>query len=366
MPFARPSLQTIIDRIISDFNNRVDNSQTFLRRSVFKILGYVYGGAAHLMYGFIQWVKDQLFITTADAEHLERHGSEYGVLRDQGEKATGSTLITGTAGTSIPSGTEFQTADGLKYRSTAAAVIGAGGTESISLRAAEVGTDYNQDAGTTLTFVSPLANVNSDSSVESGGITLGDNKESDEEYRARVLRRKQYPPHGGIAEDYITWMLEYPGVTRAWAIPEYNGIGTIGCAFVLDDEDNIFPSETTREAVRDYIESHTDSVLGKTVGAPVTAWPGIIMIATEAFTVNVNAEIDPFTGSVQADAEANLEQLFRQNGGPQETITISQMYEAITTATGEIKSRITFPDDDVTAAGNQVHVLGDVTWSQYS
>lgn len=366
MPYERPSLQTIIDRIIADFNSRVDNSQTFLRRSVFRIMGAVYGAACHLLYGFINWVKDQLFISSADAEFLDRHGAEYGIYKSAGAKATGNLNMTGTAGTSIPAGSELQTADGLQYRTDVLAAIGAGGTESVAITAKEVGNDYNQTSGTILTFVAPIDNVTSTCSVDANGLTGGDDEESDEEYRSRLLLRKRYPPHGGIEIDYVRWALEYPGVTRGWTVPQYQGPGTIGLVVVLDDEADIFPDDTIRTALRNYIISHTDPVLGRVVGIPVTAEPGFFVIDGGPYTMNFNIELYPNTGAVQTAIQSNLEDMIKERGGPGNTITISQMYEAITTASGEIRTRITFPTTDVAAATNQVHVFGNINWSDYS
>lgn len=366
MPFTRPSLQTIIDRIVSDFNNRVDSSQTFLRRSVYKIMAYVFGGAHHLLYGYVQYVKDQLFVTTSDAEHLERHGAEYGVNRDEGAKATGSVSASGTVGTLIPASTEIQDADGFKYRVNSNTNIGAGGTASVAITASEVGDDYNQSSGVVLTFISPIAGVDSNVTVDANGITSGDDEETDAEYRSRVLLRKRYPPHGGVADDYVTWALEYSGVTRAWSITEYYGYGTIGLVFVQDGETDIFPNETTRNAVRAYLVSHTDDVLGKTVGIPVTAEPGFFVINAIPKTVDFNIQLSPNNGTVQTAVSANLADLILQRGGPEQTITISQMYEAITTASGEVKSNIVSPVADVTAAVNEVHVIGTITYGEYS
>lgn len=365
MPFSRPSLSVIINRIIADLNNRVDKSQTFLRRSVFKIISNVYGAAVHLVYEFLEWIKKQMFVTTSDEQELELHGSEYGVSRLPGLQATGNILVTGEIGETLEEGSEVQTDDGNKYRTDVTVVIGAGGTATVLIRAIDVGSDFNQDAGTVLTFVSPQPKIDSNVTVDSSAITNGDDEETLEEYRARTLLRKRFPPHGGTEDDYITWAKEYPGVTRSWTIPEYQGHGTIGLAFVMDEESDIFPDEADRNAVRAYIVSHTDPILGKTVGIPVTAEPGFFVIEAGPLTVNLDIQLSPNNGTVQAAVLVNLQDLILQRGGAGQTITISQFYEAITTATGEVKSKIVSPIADVAAAVNQVHVLGDVTWSEY-
>ncbi len=273
--------------------------------------------------------------------------------------------LTGVATTSVPAGAELQDNSGLKYRTDTATSIGAGGTVNIAVTAELVGEDHNQDSGVILTFVSPIANVDTDATVTSNGITGGLDAEDDDTYRARLLIRKRFPPHGGIAHDYEIWALEVTGVTRAWAIKEYQGIGTIGLIFVLDGATDIFPDETKRNEVRDYIISHTDLVLGKTVGAPVTAEPGFFTPESFAKTINFDLDIFPNTSDIQAAILTKLNDLILIRGGAEQTITISQMYEAITTATGEVKTRINSPVTDQAAAVNEVHVLGDVTFGEY-
>lgn len=365
MPFSRPTLNEIITRIISDFNTRVVDSVSFLRRSVFKIFANVYGGALHLVYDYLQYIKDQLFISTADVEHLERHAAEYGLSRDAGTAATGIASATGTNGTTIPAGSQVQDSDGYKYNVTAAATI-ASGTANLNLQAESVGDAYNQDASTILSFVSAIAGVDANVTVDSNGITNGEDAETDAELRTRVLERKQKPPHGGTHEDYETWAKEYTGITRAWCIEEYQGIGTVGLVAVNDNDSPIFLTETERLALKNYVISHTDSILGTTVGIPITAEPGFFVIDAQPKTMNFTIQLYPNTAAVQSAVQTNLETLIEQKGGPGNTIEISEMYEAIATATGEEKSKIDYPTADVAAAVNEVHVMGTITWSTYN
>jgi uncharacterized phage protein gp47/JayE len=365
MPFARPTLTEIINRIKSDFNTYVADSISFLRRSVYNIFAKTYGAALHLLYDYLEYAKDQLFILTADEAHLEKHGAEYGIFKNNGTRATGSTVMSGTVGETIPAQTEIQSDSDNIYRTDSLATIGAGGTVSVAFTAAEVGNDYNEDAGTTLTFVSPLINVNVDTTVDSNGITGGLNEDTVEEFRTKILNRKRKPPHGGTEDDYETWALEYAGVTRAWSIPQYQGAGTIGLAFVMDDETDIFPDETTRDAVKAYIVAHSDPGTGKTVGVPVTAQPGFFVIENAALTMNMTIQISPNTSAVQSAVLAKLADMILQKGGAEETVTISHIYEAVSTSLGEEKCKIIVPTDDVTATAAQVHVLGDVTFQDY-
>jgi uncharacterized phage protein gp47/JayE len=367
MPYDRPSLTEIINRIENDFVVKVNDQQTFLRRSVFKIFSKVYGGSNHLLYDFIEFVKDQIFISSSDEENLEKHGAEYGIFRLNGEKATGSIIATGTNGISIPAATELQSATGNKYVVLTAGTI-TGGSATLSIEAKETGTDYNELTGVILTFVSPITGVNSTATVTGDGLEGGVDPDAVEEYRTKILNRKRFPPHGGIEKDYELWCLQYSGnITRAWTITEYQGIGTIGLAFVKDnDATSIFPSEAERIAVRSYLIEHLDASIGKYVGIPVTAEPGFFVIELSPYSINMTLQLDPNNSSVRAAVTAKVEELIQQEGAPGGTIALSQFYEAITSAAGEEKCRIISPADDVAVSTQQLHVIGTITFQDYT
>lgn len=366
MPFDRPTLTELYDRNKGDIQNALEEPQTLLAKSVLLILAKMHSGALHLNYGFLQDMKEQIFALTADQEHLENHGNEFGITRNEGSKATGVITITGTAGLSIPISTQLQSSSGNVYTTNAAYTIGAGGSVSATITAIDYGTDYNEDGGITVSFVSPIAGVDTNCTVSSDGLTGGLAEETDEAYRARILLRKRRTPHGGADFDYEAWMLEVDGVTRAWSIPQYYGSGTIGLAFVRDDDDDIIPNETQRGAVRSYVLSHTDPLTNTTVGAPVTAEPGIIMIVLSELAINFNIQLDPNNSTVQANVQSRLQDLIDYYGGPEQNIALSQMTEAIGSAVGEVRHRIVSPTDDIVAAVNQVHTLGSLTFSAYS
>ncbi len=364
MPFNRPILTTLINRIVSDLNNKVKNSATFLRRSFFLIISKIVGGVTHGLYGFLEYIKEQIFISTADSEFLALHGNEFGKTRKVGTKTTGSGQITGTNGTVVSADTSIQSASGNVYVTDADVTI-AGGIATVAFTAKEVGDAYDEEAGSELTFVSPLADVDTIVTIDSSGATGGVDEETDDEYRARLLLRKRLPPHGGTDFDYEDWALEVSGVTRAWSIPLYQGLGTIGLAFARDNDDNIIPTEDQKTTVYNYVLTHTDPVTQLTVGIPVTAEEGFFMIPTKALTVNFTIQISPNTVTVQNSVTERLQDLFRASGGAAETIALSEMYEALTSAVGENKSKIESPTEDSTAAVNQIHVLGDIAFGNY-
>ena len=365
MPYDRPTLQEIIDRNKSDIKSRTERSETFLQKSVYNVLATVFGGSEHLMYDFIEYTKEQLFVSTADEESLEKHGAEYGIFKNIGTKATGTAVVTGTNGITIDAESELQSATGNKYQTTVDATVSSG-TANLTIEAKATGTDYNEDVGAVLTFSSPIPGVSATATLTGTGITGGINEDTKEQFRTKILNRKRQSPHGGIEIDYENWSLEYSGsITRAWAIPEYQGIGTIGLAFVMDNEDNIFPNESTRDALRAYIVSHYDSAIGKYVGIPVTANSGFFIIALTPYTIDMTIQVYPNTSAVRTAITTKIDELIQQSGEPGGSIAISQFYEAITAAVGEIKSRIITPTDDVSVSTAQLHYPGTITFQDY-
>jgi uncharacterized phage protein gp47/JayE len=360
MPFTKPTLAQILARMKTDLQGKITEAGTWLKNSLMEIFLTVVSGSHYLMYDFLDWCKNQLFVTTAEAEYLEIQGAEYGIYRNYGVKATGNVTMTGAIGSVVPAATKLQSALGEIYV-TATAGTFSSATMVLGVVAENVGSDYNQLEASTLSFVSPIAGVNTDATVNAPGITGGTDIEDDDEYRERILTRKKQPPHGGTESDYVSWCKEVSGVTRAWSFPQLYGPGTIGVAFVRDGDTPIIPTPADIATVRAYIVGHVDTTTGKTVGCPVTAEPGLIMIDVEPLTIDFNIKTYPYNATVTASMLAKLAELMVAYGGPGDKITISQMYEAITAATGEIKSEIVSPAADVVANYKQVPTLGTVT-----
>lgn len=363
MPFQRPTLQQIIDRIEGDFSSRLGSSESFLRRSVLKIMSRVYGGATHLLYGFLDFQADQIFATTAETNELDQIGNELGLARESAAKATGIGTATGTSGITIPEGSEIQSSDNTIYLVDADVII-VSGIATLALTAKNTGSDGNDDGGITLTFISPITNVDTTVTVSSAGLIGGLDEQSDDDYRESLLRRKQFPPAGGTVDDLVTWALENSGVTRAWSFSLHQGAGTVLLTFVRDnDTDSILPTDSEVTDMKNYIISHEDPASGKIVGAPVTMLPGLFVLKPTLLTVNMTIQINPNTTAIQTAIQNELEAMILRDGGAGQTLRLSRISEAISIADGEFNHVLTLPSADVVATNTQVHVLGTLTFT---
>ncbi|WP_303905618.1 baseplate J/gp47 family protein [Thiohalomonas denitrificans] len=360
MAFNRPTLPALIDRIQSDIESRLPGTDPRLRRSVLFAIVRAIAGAVHGLYGFLAWMARQIIPSTADANYLERHASWWGIGRKPAAPAVGIVDFTGTDGAVIPAGTTLQRADSVEYTTDAEGTI-TGSVAEIAVTAVEGGQDTNADPGVTLSLVSPISGVYSTAtvSVAGDGLTGGADEEGDDSLRDRLKARVQRSPQGGAIADYEAWALEVEGVTRAWVMPAWAGLGTVGVFFVRDDDALIIPDAAEVQAVQDYL----DTV--RPVTADVTAY------APTVEPVDMTIQLAPNTLDVQAAVEASLTDLFRreanvEDGNGSGAIPISHIREAISGAEGEIDHVLISPSGDVAPSLGALATLGVITWQAIS
>ena len=349
MPYFRPALQALIDRVIADFESRLPGADARLRRSNLNVLSRVHASAAHSLYGYLDWIARQVFPDTADEENLERWARIWKIPRLVAAFAIGSATVTGIDGTVVVASTRYKRADGVEYETNADVTV-VGGTATVALTAVEAGQIGNATAGTALTLVTPIPNLNAAATVTTAGITNGADTEILSSWRARVIRRMQQPPQGGAAGDYVTWALEVSGVTRAWEYPRELGAGTVTVRFVRDADASLIPDAAEVTAVQNYIASKR----------PLTA--DITVVAPVAVPLNFTIHLTPDTQTVRDAVTAELADLILREAIPGGTILLSHIREAISVASGETDNVLTAPVADVTQTIGQMTTMGAITW----
>ncbi len=354
MPFARPSLAELIDRVRGDLRGRLEIEGPLLRRAMVDVLGAVWGGAVHTLYGFLDWLAKQLFGDTAEREQLLRMAALYGITPVAATFASGDVTATGTNGSSIPAETILRLDAATAYRVTTGQVI-ASGFATLPVAAVLAGDAANVPAATSLTFESPIAGVASTATVATGGITGGFDEEGTEELRDRYLLRLREPPEGGADQDYEAWALAVAGVTRAWVYPHELGLGTVVVRFVLDNEPSIFPDAGAVAAVQAALEAERPITAEVTAEAPIEL--------AVAFTIHVV----PDNADTHTAIAAELADLLRRvaepgDGAGRGTILLSQINTAIGTAEGVTDYSLTVPSADVVPGVGELSTVGVITW----
>lgn len=343
MAFERPTLQEIIDRVKADLESRLSTSE--LRRSNAKVYGRVLAGASHELHAHIDFVKKQLFFDSAESDYLDRWASIFGIYRTPAAKAAGTVTLTFTNGSvDVPVGTILQAEDGTQFQSTASPA----GT-TLAVEALVGGVAGNLAASETVTFVSPIAGIESE--TVSGGISGGADQETDDALRERLLERARETPCGGSAADYVAWAKSVPGVTRAW-VSQGVQPGTVIVMFVCDGATPIIPDATMVQTVQNYIDSVRPVTAILTVSAPT------------AVAVNMTiSNLTPNTAAVKAAIETSLTDLFTAEAEPGGSIYLSHIRAAISAAAGETDYTLVSPVADVTSNAGELLVLGTITWS---
>lgn len=344
--YSRPTLAELVTRTRADLVSRL-SADDILRRADADVYARVLAGLAHGLYGYVDYLANQIIYDTAEAEFLARWASIWGVTRKPAAAATGSVTFAVSAGAVIQAGTLLQALDGVQYQTTADATVSAP-TATAPVAALVAAAAGNRSTGQTMTLVSPVAGVQS--SATAGDLVGGADLESDDDLRARLIDRIQQPPHGGDAHDYVTWALEVSGVTRAWCFPLELGEGTVTVRFVRDDDASPIPDVGEVAAVQAYIDARR----------PVTA--AVTVVAPVAVSLDFSIAVAPNTTAVKDAVQAELSDLIAREAKPGGTIYLSHIRAAISAATGEDNYTMSAPSADVTNTAGNMTTLGTITW----
>lgn len=361
MPFVRPTLAELVDRVRGDIRGRLEIGGQLLRRAMADVLGTVWAGAVHLLYGYLDWLSRQLFADTAESAALLRRAALYGITPAPAVFATGNVTATGTNGTVISgdpaTGTILRLDSVTSYRVQSSQTI-ASGTATLPVKAVLAGATANVPSGTPLTFETPIAGVNSTATVATGGIAGGVDAESTESLRTRYKLRLQEPPEGGADQDYEAWALAAAAfVTRVWVYPNELGLGTVVVRFVEDNNvSSIFPGSGDVATVQAYINGQRPIAAAVTVEAPTQ------------LTVTPSIHLASDTTAARAAVTAELVDLFKRvavpgDGAGRGTVLLSAIRTAIGSATAPNDYSMASPSADVVPTLGQLATLGTITWT---
>jgi uncharacterized phage protein gp47/JayE len=344
MPFQTPTLRQVRsqnrDYIVSRINAPLlPNSET-------RILSDAGGGLAHLTLQYLDWLALQLMPDTAETEWLDRQGNIWLVNSDgstgrKGAYPASGTVSVGTSvpGTVIPIATQF-TNNGsppVLYASTDDVAVGGDGVAVVPIMAINPGTASNALTGDQLGFAAGLQIPGITGAVTVITLTGGTDEETDDELRARVLQRIRNPPMGGDAADYEKWLLEYPGVTRAWCSPLEQGVGTTTLRFMMDDlraSTGGFPSVSDVASVQAFINTvRPVTVLDCFVVAPLRE---PITFTLQGLVPDDSTTLANITASVRGMLLRKAAPAFQIDGiaQPAQTIYAAWVSDAVMQATG--------------------------------
>lgn len=229
-----------------------------------------------------------MFPAFAWGDYLDEWGVTTNVPRKAAVAAAGTVTFTGAIGTLIGTGTvvsPLQTdpdAAPPNFATTTSAVIGGGGTVDVPIAATTPGSKGNVAAGTITLLLSPNGGI---AAVTNATATSGGQEvETDDSYRERILLEFSQAQGAGNQADYLRWALAYPGVGHATVQPIWSGAGTV--RVIVTDVDN----NPTAGAVVTGLQAQLDPTPGAGAGlAPIGA---IVTVATPTLVaVNTSATV---------------------------------------------------------------------------
>mgnify|MGYP000172567517 FL=1 len=352
MPYSVPTLRQIIASGALDLESSLG---TVLPKFGIELaLNTAVSAGIRDAYDHQMWIVRQIIPTTeSDDQTIIETAQFEGVIRKQATYAAGPATLNGTV--PAPVGTVLQHKDGRQYAVTSSASPSSG-IVAVQVQAIAVGAEGNLAAGEVLTLVTPVPGLQANGT--SGDISGGADIEPISELLERLLFRKRNPPMGGAVADYVAWMREVPGVTRAWAYDAWQGGGTVGIGWVYDDRVDILPPPTDKLAMMEYLFRHPDPATGVLVGRPGGIEP--VDIDTQLKSTDLAITPIPDTADIRAAIAANLSG-YERTMQPGNTLLLSSIRTAIGSAAG-VKDYTLDLVADVTADPDELNVIGVITW----
>jgi uncharacterized phage protein gp47/JayE len=361
MPWETPTLREVRTLVRDNVRASLPGADANVPNSVLRVLSDSQGALCHLTLQYVDWLALQLLPDTAETEWLDRHGEIWLVNADgsRGRKeatlSQGSVSFTGQPGLVVPANSllDYAVVD-LSFETLEDATLG-DAPAVVPIRALDPGSYGNLVAGTRLALRSPPDGVDHQATVGPLDLYGGTDTETDEDLRARVLRRIRQPPMGGAQYDYEAWALAVPGVSKAWAVGNEMGIGTATVRFLMDETlrpPDGWPTQEDINAVADYIDQKR----------PVTV-KDCYVVAPIRQHIDIDiTELVPDEDETKFEIEASIRAMLKDRAAPGQTIYAAWVSFAIMNAPSVISFRLVTTTDYVMASPGHMAVLGTISY----
>jgi len=241
MSYNIPTVVELFNAHLARLESALNQDSPDSDKAFLKILAVVEAGLDIGLYKFSADAVLQNLALTATGDGLDKIGLDNDTPRKQDQSAIIEAELPATNGTVIPSTTIFTgDSNGLRYKPEAN-VTAAAGVAVLDLRCTDPGTIGNLDNGETLSISSQIAGAETVATV-TDTIQLGVNKETDADYRPRVLFAQRAITGGANATDHKIWTEAVEGARRGFP---YSGRPA--------SEGTSFPGDRTV-----YVEANTD------------------------------------------------------------------------------------------------------------
>lgn len=260
------------------------------------------GPAAYALEGYyisLNQVQLAAYVQTATGQALDYLAVIAGLTRYPASAA----VRLGIFDMAVPIGSRYSTingADSINFQATAATTGKTEGDYYYQLTAETPGSIGNEYTGPIL----PITAIPGLNSAQITDILVpGDDEESDEDFRARIIEALNDRPFGGNIASYRTYIMAIDGVGAVQVYPTWNGGGTVKCSVL--GADFLPASPTLVENVQNAVDPPPNQGLGlgtAPIGAQVT------VVAPEELTVNVSATLQLASGYAIGQVQTPIQQ----------------------------------------------------------
>lgn len=288
----------------------------------------------------------------------------FGFERKVGVKATTNVRFSraGTSGdVTIPSGTNLQTASGLRFVTTASIQITDGNSQSdpVETEADKVGVAYNIAADTITIMRDVIEGV--DSVTNPNAATGGVNQETDYEFKKRFRAYIEGVGRSNVA-GIIYGALSVEGITSTSANELFPPVGNVNVRLYIDDGSVGGVSSAKIAEVQSIIDGDgTENNPGyRAAGVNVEVLAPSIVTQDVTMTATVDSGVD--IDQIKVDINTVLTNYINTLGVGADII-YNELVAAVMSVFGVLDVDITVPASNVTIASSQVGRLGVLTIS---
>ncbi len=344
--FKTPSLEELQQQHWDDLKSRLNPLERTQNYDILKVNSRVNAGMFHLLHENLRFLADQLFPDTAGGDYLDAHWAWRTQIRKNGTHAIGSLRLTGRPGLFIPQGTSWGQGEKV-YLSETGVALDDQGAGTVQVRALEAGTAGNLPEGQTLRL--SLMQAGLDDEAISQGIEGGSDRESDNDFRMRMIDSLRSGFRYGKAGDWAAWALDSCAeVLKAWEFPLSDVDGTLLIQVLGKDNAPI----ANLQKVQDYIKSQAPPALW-TVESP----------RDKVFNITLNM-LNPSEGNAEnrRTVEAALRAWLESQGRPGMALPSGLISAVASAASPAITYVGAALPDDLCFTIRDFPVLGEVRW----
>lgn len=345
------SLEQLKAKILNQYYSELNPLENTPKYNLVKVIANVEAGIQYSLLGDIEFLKKQIFPDTAEKDFLRAHWADR-VPPLYAEVASGSILVKGIAGVSIPSGSIFRSEQGNNYFITNTYIITENGSVEIEVQAENAGTKYNLKSESKLKLASNLiANVESEAVVQRD-IAGGTDGETDEAYLIRVLnyiKGKNNGGNGDFADEALNSSSE---VSKAFEFKNFNVFGALLVVVIGGNADTGFIKVSNIDKVQKHIEQKYPYTIF-TVKTP------------EIITINITIELkkEEDTVGIREMLSFTIKEYFNKRVKPDMEIKASLIKNLIVDDINITEANVVIDGGDRYCNQLEYAVLGTITWN---